>query len=258
MQFDHQKEAVRRFWEAQPCGSVHSSAQEGAPEYFQQVERRRRELEPFIDRFAAFSSVRGQDVLEVGVGLGTDLVRFARAGAHVTGVDLTEHAVQLVRQRLALEGLSGRVEVGDAENLPFADDSFDYVYSWGVLHHTPDPAAAVREAIRVLRPRGRICLMLYARHSWVAYALWLRHALLRGRPDRSLSYVVAHHLESEGTKAFTRAELRRMVEGIAELSIEQVGTSYDGRVGGPLARLTGPHLGWFLVVRGVKPGAGRS
>jgi SAM-dependent methyltransferase len=189
-------------------------------------------------------------VLEVGVGLGTDLVRFARAGAHVTGVDLTEHAVALARRRLELEGLPGDVSVVDAEALPFPDGAFDRVYSWGVLHHTPDTARAVSEALRVLRPGGRLCAMLYARRSWVAYALWTRHALLRGRPRRSLADVLTAHMESEGTKAFTPAELKGLFAGLEDLRIDRVLTPYDRRVAGPLTRLTGRRLGWFLVVRG--------
>jgi ubiquinone/menaquinone biosynthesis C-methylase UbiE len=248
---------VRRFWEQTPCGSTHTTASEGSPEYFNDIERKRRELEPFIDRYADFAATRGKEVLEIGVGLGTDFVRFARAGAWVTGVDLTERSVDLVRRRLELEGLHGDLRVADAENLPFPDESFDAVYSWGVLHHTPSPSHAIREAIRVLRPTGRLCLMLYARHSWVSYALWARYALLRGRPNRRLGDVIAHHMESEGTSAYTRAELRRMMAPLERLSVEHVATPYDRRVAGPLATWTGARLGWFLVATGRKRRAER-
>ena len=246
------KAAVRRFWEGKPCGSVHGSAPEGSPQFFDQVECRRYELEPFIPSYAEFASAHAQRVLEIGVGLGTDLVQFARAGAIVTGVDLTERSVSLVRRRLEVEGLDGEVLVADAEGLPFPDAAFDVVYSWGVLHHTPDPGAAIREAVRVLRPGGRLCVMLYARHSWVAYGLWVRHALLRARPSRSLAWVLAHHMESEGTRAYTPTETRSLFGDLDDLSVEHVGTPYDRRVAGPLARLTGRWLGWFLVVRGQR------
>ena len=246
----NQKERVRDFWEEEPCGSEHVALPEGTAEFFAEVERTRDALDPYIHRFADFAGARGKRLLEIGVGLGTDFVRFARAGAVATGVDLTEHAVELVRRRLALEGLQAEVRTADAENLPFDDGSFDRVYSWGVLHHSPDTDRAVREAIRVLRPGGRLCVMLYARHSWVAYGMWVRHALLAGRPWRSLADVLSAHMESPGTTAYTAGELLAMFAGLDELRIDQVATSYDRQMVGPLVRLTGDRFGWNLVIRG--------
>jgi ubiquinone/menaquinone biosynthesis C-methylase UbiE len=247
-----QKRRVRSFWEEEPCGVVHAEAPEGTREFYDQIEQRRSELEPFIQRFADFEGARGKSLLEIGVGAGTDFVRFARAGAIATGVDLTEHAVALVRERLALEGLAADLRVADAEALPFDDGTFDRVYSWGVLHHTPDTERSVREAIRVLRPRGELCVMLYARHSWVAYGLWARHALLAAKPWRSLASILAAHMESEGTKGFTKGELRTLFGELQDLRVDKVGTAYDRQISRGLARLTGNRLGWFLVVRGRK------
>jgi ubiquinone/menaquinone biosynthesis C-methylase UbiE len=248
-----QKQRVKTYWEREACGEIHSEAPEGAPEFYAEVEHRRDELEPHIARFADFEGARGLSVLEIGVGLGTDFIRFVRAGANATGVDLTERAVGLVRRRLELEGLDADLRVADAEALPFDDETFDRVYSWGVLHHTPETEQAVREAIRVLRPGGELCVMLYARHSWVAYGFWVRHALLSGRPFRGLATVLARHMESEGTKAYTRQELRGMFAGIEDLRIDKVVTAYDRQIAGPLARLTGNRLGWQYVIRGRKP-----
>ena len=248
-----QKQEVRSFWEAEPCGVEHAEAPEGTREFYDQIEARRNELEPFIGRFARFEEQRGKRMLEIGVGAGTDFIRFARAGAIATGVDLTEHAVQLVRRRLELEGLDGQLETADAENLPFEDESFDFVYSWGVLHHTPDTPKAVREAMRVLRPGGELCVMLYARHSWVAYGLWIRHALLAGKPTRSLADVLAAHMESEGTKGFTRDEFRSMLGGLEDVRVEKVQTAYDRQISRGLSHLSAGRLGWFLVGRGRKP-----
>jgi SAM-dependent methyltransferase len=250
---ESEKARVQAFWEAEPCGAEHGEAPEGTPEFFAHVEARRKELEPFIARFADFPMTRGQRVLEIGVGAGTDFIRFVRAGADATGIDLTDHAIRLVRRRLDNEGLTAELRRADAESLPFEDSTFDRVYSWGVLHHTPDTDRAVREAVRVLVPGGRLCVMLYARHSWVAYGLWAKHALLKGRPTRSLSDVLARHMESEGTKGYTVRELRAMFAGLQDLHIEKVQTPYDRMWAGPLARLTADRLGWFLVTRGRKP-----
>lgn len=245
-----QKLSVRTFWERDPCGSEHTAAPEGTAEFYAEVERTRAELDPQIPRFADFDGARGEEVLEIGVGLGSDFLGFVRAGARGTGVDLTQHAVELVRRRLDLEGLHADVLQADAEQLPFADASFDRIYSWGVLHHSPDTDRAVREAIRVLRPGGRLCVMLYARHSWVTYGMWVRHALLAGKPWRSLADVLSRHMESPGTTAYTARELRSMFAGLDDVRVDQVSTSYDTQMVGPLARLTGDRLGWNLVVRG--------
>src|SRR5919201_3666456 len=95
-----QKQRVRDFWEEEPCGAEHTATPEGTPEFFTEVERTRDELDPYIHRFADFAGARGKRLLEIGVGLGTDFIRFVRAGAIATGVDLTEHAVQLVQRSL--------------------------------------------------------------------------------------------------------------------------------------------------------------
>jgi ubiquinone/menaquinone biosynthesis C-methylase UbiE len=225
------------------------------------LEREREEREPFIDRFARFHAHRGERVLEVGVGPGTDFIRFARAGAVCTGVDLTPHAVQLTRRRLELEGLQATVIEADAEELPFDDDTFDFVYSWGVIHHTPDVRAAAREVVRVTRPGGRICVMVYHRRSLVGLQSWLVNGVGRGQPWRSPAYLISHHHESPGTKAFTIAEARQLFEGLGELTVTPVVTPYDLRVTrsrrlpSVLARFVPPWLGWFLVVEAAKPGA---
>jgi SAM-dependent methyltransferase len=125
-------------------------------------------------------------------------------------VDLTTRAVEHTRNRLSSWGLVSGLQVADAENLPFPADSFDIVYSWGVLHHSPDTPAAIREVHRVLRPGGIARVMIYHTRAIVGYLLWARYGLLRGHPSRSLADVYAEHLESPGTKAYSVDEARRM------------------------------------------------
>ena len=242
------KDAVRAHWEADPCGSRLADAEPGSREFFDQVEAERYRLEPFIPSFAEFERWREQRVLEIGVGLGTDFVRFARAGAKVTGIDLTEAAAALVRRRLELEGLSGDVRAADAEALPFADGSFDLVYSWGVLHHTPDTERALAEVRRVLNPGGEARIMLYSRRSWFALGVWGKTALLRGRPWRSFTDVLAEHVESPGTKAYTKGELDQLFRSFSDVRYRRFVTPYDERVAGPLTRLVGDRLGWFVGI----------
>lgn len=253
---DPGKEAVRAFWQETPCGTRDLSETSGTRAFFDRLERERNRLEPFIHSFARFSEHRGARVLEVGVGAATDFVRFARAGARLSGVDLTERSIELARERLTLEGLQGELRQADAEALPFPDACFDFVYSWGVIHHTPAPERAVAEILRVLRPGGRLCVMVYHRHSLVALQAWLLYALLRGKPHLSLAEVISRHVESPGTLAFTLAEARRLFRDVEGLELTPVVTAYDLRLTRrlhlPLAlgRLLPARLGWFLVATG--------
>lgn len=160
------KERVRAFWQANPCGVKFADAAPGTRHFYELVEAHRYTKEWHIPIAANFASARGLRVLEIGCGLGTDGAQFAAAGADYTGVDLTDAAVELARKRFELFDLPGKFQTADAENLDFADESFDLVYSHGVLHHTPETAKAVKEIHRVLRPGGRAVVMLYHRGSY--------------------------------------------------------------------------------------------
>ena len=163
---DNLKERVRAFWQANPCGVKFADAAPGTRRFYELVEAHRYTKEWHIPVAADFQSARGLQVLEIGCGLGTDGAQFAEAGADYTGVDLTEAAVELARKRFELFDLPGKFQTADAENLDFPDESFDLVYSHGVLHHTPETGKAVKEIHRVLRPGGRAVVMLYHRDSY--------------------------------------------------------------------------------------------
>ena len=247
---------VRAYWELEACGTgaaIVGELPEGTTEWFERVEAHRYELEPFIHSIAMFTQHRGHKVLEVGVGAGTDHLQWARAGAECFGVDLTERAVALTAQRLALYGFQSSLRRIDAEILPFQDDYFDVVYSWGVIHHSSHPAAIVNEIRRVLKPGGKFLGMLYNRHSLVAYKLWVRHALLAGRPWRGLAEVVWHHMESQGTKAYTLAELHALFSGFRQRVLTPIVTPYDARrLPGWIAGWIPPRLGWFVGLQALK------
>ena len=160
------KERVRAFWQAHPCGEKFSDAEPGTREFFERVEAHRYAKEWHIPEAADFAGARGLRVLEIGCGMATDGAQFAAAGADYTGIDLTEAAIDLARKKFATAGLKGEFRVADAEKLDFADESFDLVYSHGVLHHTPDTEGAIREIHRVLKTGGRAVVMLYHRGSY--------------------------------------------------------------------------------------------
>jgi SAM-dependent methyltransferase len=160
------KERVRAFWQENPCGVKFADAAPGTRRFYELVEAHRYTKEWHIPIAADFAGARSLQVLEIGCGLGTDGAQFAEAGADYTGVDLTDAAVDLARKRFELFGLSGQFRTADAENLDFPSESFDLVYSHGVLHHTPETAKAIGEIHRVLRPGGRAVVMLYHRDSY--------------------------------------------------------------------------------------------
>lgn len=204
------KAATREFFENLSCGEIYAKGN-SLSERLEAQRAARYRLESYIFEFARFNEGAGRDVLEVGVGMGADHLEWAKAGPRsLTGVDLTPRAVAYTRERLRMNGFTPNVMVTDAEHLPFGGNSFDLVYSWGVLHATPDTPRAVREVRRVLRPGGVARVMVYHTYSMVGYMLWLRYALLAGRPGRSLSDIYAHHLENPGTKAYSIDEAREL------------------------------------------------
>lgn len=204
---DHEKLAVQEFWNRRSSGEV-SASSDTPTEQLDAQARARYDLQPYISGFARFSDGRDRDVLEIGVGTGTDHLQWAKASPRsLTGIDLSPRAIEHTRGRLDAYGLRSRLEVADAEHLPFPDTSFDIVYSWGVLHHSPDTARAVAEVHRVLRPGGVARVMIYHYWSITGYLMWLRHGLIRGR---SLTHVYAKYLESPGTKAYTVEEAEAM------------------------------------------------
>ncbi|HVF50088.1 MAG TPA: class I SAM-dependent methyltransferase [Pyrinomonadaceae bacterium] len=232
------KERVRAFWQANPCGVKFADAEVGTREFFARVEAHRYGSEWHIPSAAGFSSAKGLRVLEIGCGLGTDGAGFARAGAIYTGVDLTAAAVELARRRFELEGLRGEFRVADAEALEFADESFDLVYSHGVLHHTPDIGAAVGEVHRVLRPGGRAVVMVYHRDSY-NYRVnigMLRRAgahLLRGETGLR----VAHRLTGEPLESLREHAARIREDTQSYLKPEEFLSRNTDGAGNPLTRV---------------------
>jgi len=264
---------VRRWWTENPMtydwrGEI--PHEPGSPEHLAEVERRFLAEAWFAQRpgaapFSAlipFDELRGNDVLEIGCGTGVHTKLLAEAGARVSAVDLTPTAVALTRRRLELAGLSADVREADAESLPYDDSSFDFMWSWGVIHHSADTDRVIAEIARVLRPGGRIAFMVYHRTSitfWLNYVLYrgvLRGGLLHESPDelanRWSDGVLARHY----TRRRLTESLRPWFENIETQVMGQIGEAIPlpSRIRQPLARIVprGPQeatlrrLGWFL------------
>jgi ubiquinone/menaquinone biosynthesis C-methylase UbiE len=261
------KEEVRDFWNADPCGSRYL----GERADFEAHARARYQLEPYIHEFAGFAQSAGKRVLEIGVGMGADYLEWLKAGAQATGVDLSGTSVEQAKRRCEMAGCAPDLRVSDAERLPFPDGTFDIVYSYGVMHHSPDTPQCIREAGRVLKPGGALRIMIYHHPSLTGFMLWLRYGWLRGK---SLRQVVRDHLESPGTKSYMQEEARAMLQGFEQIEFRQVFGPGDRLLNEPSARFRGwayriiwrlyprflvrrfgARLGLFLLISARKPSA---
>ena len=226
-----EKQRAREQWSKDPAGAIYGREHEvGTREFFDAVERHRyTEYAPWMPEVMGFKDFGGARLLEVGCGMGTDLLQFARGGAKVTGVDLTPRSIDISRQHLAVYGECGDFAIADCEQLPFASESFDVAYSNGVLHHTPDTARAVSEIHRVLRPGGQARVMLYHRGS---LAYWghvvLRYGIMRGEFLRgnSPADIMSKYVEfNEGggrplVKAYSSREARNLFSMFREVKVQ--------------------------------------
>jgi len=259
------KNNIEAWWDCRTCGTQFAQSSKYTPSYFNEIESIRYALEPYIHSFAQFTRYHGKKVLEVGVGAGTDFLQWARAGALAYGIDLAQESIEHARIRLEQEKLRAvELRKGDAEAIDFPSDFFDLVYSWGVIHHSPDTPKALGEIVRVTKPGGEIRVMIYNRHSITALMVWLRRCVLAGRPWHSLSYAIANYVESPGTKAYTRREAISLLASLPvdEIDVQSILTWCDMATNSRsrllkafhrmLCRIGGNRAGWFLLLKAKK------
>ena len=245
------KARVAEFWNAAPCGSRYLAGSS-----FENHAWERYRLEPYIFDFAQFSSSRGQRVLEIGVGMGADYEQWLRAGAIATGVDLSQESLAHTRQRCELAGLRHDLHLADAENLPFPNETFGVVYSYGVMHHSPDTLRCVNEARRVLKPGGTARIMLYHDPSITGLMLWLRFGLWKWQTIRRC---VFDRLESPGTKTYSVDDVLSMMSSFENVAVEQVFSPGDLLLNRPSPTFRGwfYSLVWKLFPRSIVRRFGR-
>jgi ubiquinone/menaquinone biosynthesis C-methylase UbiE len=268
IKMEHTVKVVQDYWDRHVCGTDITTCQKYTKEYFERIEDYRYSTEPEIHSFAQFTRYHGKLILEVGVGAGTDFLQWVRAGALANGIDLTREAVDHTKKRLSIYNFNNLncwdVQQGNVEDLLYSDNLFDLVYSWGVIHHTPNMERALSELVRVLRYNGELKLMIYNRHSLSVYYRWIKYALLRGKPWKSLKWVLCNHVESYGTQAYTVKEIRKMFAKLPMYiwSIDATPNSYDllrnhHWIFQKLANVAACILGWdtcgfFMRIRATK------
>ncbi len=243
-------DSVRDFWQSHINNEYYTSAERASDSYFEEIEERRYATHSHLPEL--FQSMAGADqsLLEVGCGIGVDSIQLAKRGFRVTAIDLTENALAVARQFAGHRGVRINFQLGNAEELNFPDESFDAVYSFGVLHHTPHIERSVAEVHRVLRPGGTAYVMLYHRDSLVN----LVHRALR-LPYESPSDRKDH---CPVVYTFSRSGARKLFRDFSNV---QVQSEYPFTYGfGPLTtklplairRRLGRAVGWHLMITAVR------
>jgi len=272
-------ESVKDFWDRRPCNIRHSPRPVGTREYFDEVEARKYFVEPHIPRFAQFERWCGKKVLEIGCGIGTDTINFARHGAHVTAVELSEKSLEIAQKRAEVYGLQDRIRFcpGNAEELTtfVLVEPYDLIYSFGVIHHTPNPERVVEQMCHYVQPGSTVKVMVYHRYSWKV--LWILLTYGKGQFWR-LAELVARHSEAETgcpiTYTFTRRAVRELLEHrgfrVTEMWVDHifpyhipdyvqyryVRVWYFRWMPQPLFRWLERHFGWHLCVTAEMPQQG--
>jgi ubiquinone/menaquinone biosynthesis C-methylase UbiE len=172
-------QSVDAFWNTEACGTHFVPEFVDLKDFYEKFREYRYRTEWHIPLLVPFAEAAGQKVLEIGTGNGADAAMFALNGAKYTGVDLTEAALDATRKHFSTLGLAGTFQRENAEALSFADKTFDWVYSHGVLHHTPDTQRAIDEVWRVLKPGGKAIVMLYHKHSFNYFVRIITYMRLR-------------------------------------------------------------------------------
>lgn len=197
---------VRHYWNARIHDLEMTAHAPGTPEFFSDLEEYRFDKLRYLPEVVDFGGYGGRELLEVGCGIGTDLVRFARGGANVTGVDLSQTALTLAKQNAELAGVTIRLELANGEDLPFDDASFDVVYGHGVLQYTANAGHMMAECRRVMRPEGTAIFMVYNRISWLNGLSKLMHVELE-------------HEDAPVLKKYSIAEFKSLLSIFSEARI---------------------------------------
>jgi ubiquinone/menaquinone biosynthesis C-methylase UbiE len=200
-------DAIRDYWNHRIHDLEMTDQPVGTKAFFDDLDEYRFDKLHYLPRLVDFSSFKEQRLLEVGCGIGTDLVRFAKGGARVTGVDLAQTAIDLAGKNFALNGVTPEeLRVADGEELPYPDASFDVVYAHGVIQYTADPAKLIHECHRVLKPGGTAIFMVYNRVSWL-------NALSK------VMKVALEHEDAPVLKKLSIAEFRELLKPFKESRI---------------------------------------
>ena len=201
---------VKKYWNDRPCNVRHSKKDTGTKEYFDEVETKRYTAEPHIPLFADFESYKGKKVLEVGCGMATEGINFVKHGAEYTGTDLSEESLELAKKRFGVYNKEGKFYAGNSEELTsfVPVETYDLIYSFGVIHHSPQPEKIISEIKKYMNKDSTLKIMLYASESWKNYMIEAGY----DQPEAQYGCPIAH--------TYTKDEVRELLDGF-DVTIEQ-------------------------------------
>ena len=202
---------VRVYWDNRPCNVKHSKKEKGTIEYFDEVASKRYNAEPHIPVFVDFERWNGKRVLEIGCGMATEGINFAKFGAEYTGVDLSQQSLDLAKKRFEVYNEKGTLYHGNSEELSsfVPVKTYDLIYSFGVIHHSPNPSKIFDEIYKYTDENSVLKIMLYAKNSWKNYMIEAGH----DQPEAQYGCPIAN--------TYTKNEVKNLMSKFEVTSIEQ-------------------------------------
>lgn len=210
-------DSVKNYWNNRPCNLRHSKETPGTKKYYEEIEARKFFVEPHLPELADFKSAKGKKVLEIGCGLGVCSINFAKAGAKVTAIDLSQKSIDIAKQNAEAAGVQDNIQFfqGNAEKLSewLPEEKYDIVFSFGVIHHSPHPEKIIQEVKKFLKPKGIFKVMVYHRYSWKVLWILFRYGKLQ---FWKLSQLIAQYSEAQTgcpiTYSYTKNEAKELFE----------------------------------------------
>ncbi len=263
---DKYKEATKHNWGKDPCGSnlVNDEKKYLSKEYFDELDRKKFETDKWKEEEFKSFQIKGKKILEIGYGMGSDHLALAKCGAVCHGIDITEGNRPIAQKHLEMNGYHSELILGDAENMPYEDNTFDFVYSFGVIHHTPNMEKAVQEIHRILRPGGACWIGVYNKNSWFYRCMLLPTYFISGDFRKMTIMERLSLIEYPNTnkdimvRLTTKRELKKMFQQFSIDTIKTRGLTrgsfiFGGRLLTDSVMERMSHwCGWYNIVRATK------
>jgi len=217
-------EVVKKFWNDRHCNIKHSNKEIGSKEYFDEVEKRKYFIEPHIPTFAEFGNCKGKKVLEIGCGIGTDSINFVKNGASLTCVELSEESLKICKNRFDKYGLKANFYLCNAENLSSVVpvEKYDLIYSFGVIHHSPNPENVLSEIKKYMDQKSEARIMLYSKFSWKTFEFFLRKGYkFNFNLNKTIQYYAEAQLGCPVAYVYSYKDIKKLLNNFEIIEIKK-------------------------------------